>query len=186
MRTKEDAADYRYFPDPDLPPLVISKEWIASLEQTAPEMPEPRANRFITDYLASPEQAKLATSSKAFADYFERVLLESADASAAQIERIISRHTTEDDRALVATFILEEVARARLRIAANWMVGEVLSRLKRSELDITGCPITPSTLATLVKRVEVGKISTARESKCWKHFGRPAVAMSMQSSTPKA
>ena len=74
MRTKEDAADYRYFPDPDLPPLVIASEWI---EQIRAEMPEPRrlmAQRFLTDYGLSKYDAKQLTQSRAYAIYFETVV----------------------------------------------------------------------------------------------------------------
>lgn len=71
MRTKEDAADYRYFPDPDLPPLVISPEWIERVRQTMPELPADMAARFITELGLSKYDATLITQNKAFAQYFE-------------------------------------------------------------------------------------------------------------------
>ena len=71
MRTKEDAADYRYFPDPDLPPLCISEQWIEQTRQLMTELPRVMAARFVTDYGLSEYDATQLTQSKAVATYFE-------------------------------------------------------------------------------------------------------------------
>jgi len=71
MRTKEDAHDYRYFPDPDLPPLVIAPEWIEQLREAMPELPRVRAERFQKDYALPAYDAAMMTQSKSFAAYFE-------------------------------------------------------------------------------------------------------------------
>ncbi len=71
MRTKEDAADYRYFPDPDLPPLVIAEEWIARVKSEMPELPRAMAARFVTDYGLPEYDATTLTQSKAMGAYFE-------------------------------------------------------------------------------------------------------------------
>ncbi len=71
MRTKEDAADYRYFPDPDLPPLVIAPEWIARVRSELPELPRAMAARFVADYGLPEYDATTLTQSKAMASYFE-------------------------------------------------------------------------------------------------------------------
>jgi aspartyl-tRNA(Asn)/glutamyl-tRNA(Gln) amidotransferase subunit B len=71
MRTKEDAHDYRYFPDPDLPPLVIAPEWIAEVRAQMPELPRLMAARFQADYGLPAYDAVAMTQSKAFAAYFE-------------------------------------------------------------------------------------------------------------------
>jgi aspartyl-tRNA(Asn)/glutamyl-tRNA(Gln) amidotransferase subunit B len=71
MRTKEDSADYRYFPDPDLPPLVIAPEWIARVKADMPELPRVMADRFVTDYGLPEYDATTLTQSKAMAAYFE-------------------------------------------------------------------------------------------------------------------
>ncbi|MBX9871165.1 MAG: Asp-tRNA(Asn)/Glu-tRNA(Gln) amidotransferase subunit GatB, partial [Burkholderiaceae bacterium] len=73
MRTKEDAADYRYFPDPDLPPLVIAEEWIARVKASLPELPRAMAARFVADYGLPEYDATTLTQSKAMAAYFEAV-----------------------------------------------------------------------------------------------------------------
>ena len=71
MRTKEDAADYRYFPDPDLPPLVIADEWVARVRSEMTELPRVMATRFMTDYGLSEYDATQLTQSKAIATYFQ-------------------------------------------------------------------------------------------------------------------
>ena len=71
MRTKEDAHDYRYFPDPDLPPLVIATEWIERVKGRMPELPRVMAERFVKDYGLPEYDATMMTQSKAFAGFFE-------------------------------------------------------------------------------------------------------------------
>ena len=71
MRTKEEAHDYRYFPEPDLLPIVISSEWLERLKTEIPELPEARRERFVHQYGLSHEEAILATQTPVFADYFE-------------------------------------------------------------------------------------------------------------------
>jgi len=71
MRTKEDAHDYRYFPDPDLPPLVIAPEWVARVKAEMPELPRAMAERFQSDYGLPAYDASMMTQSKAFGAYFE-------------------------------------------------------------------------------------------------------------------
>ena len=72
MRTKEDAHDYRYFPDPDLPPLAISADWIAKVRADLPELPREMARRFQSEYMLSPYDAALMTQSRDIAGYFEK------------------------------------------------------------------------------------------------------------------
>ena len=74
MRSKEDAMDYRYFPDPDLPPLVIAQEWIDRVKATLPELPAAMRERFVRDYHLTDYDAMVLTQSKAMAAYFEAVL----------------------------------------------------------------------------------------------------------------
>jgi aspartyl-tRNA(Asn)/glutamyl-tRNA(Gln) amidotransferase subunit B len=71
MRTKEDAADYRYFPDPDLPPLVIASEWVEQVRANMHELPRVMAARFVADYGLPEYDASTLTQSKAMAAYFE-------------------------------------------------------------------------------------------------------------------
>lgn len=74
MRSKEDAQDYRYFPDPDLPPLVIAPEWIARVKAAMPELPGAMRERFVNEYGLSAYDAAVLTQSKAMTIYFEAVV----------------------------------------------------------------------------------------------------------------
>jgi aspartyl-tRNA(Asn)/glutamyl-tRNA(Gln) amidotransferase subunit B len=83
MRTKEEADDYRYFPEPDLPPLVLDLAWIEDVRRRLPELPEARRRRFVTEYHLPDYDAGVLTQSMALADYFERVAAASGNAKGA-------------------------------------------------------------------------------------------------------
>jgi aspartyl-tRNA(Asn)/glutamyl-tRNA(Gln) amidotransferase subunit B len=83
MRSKEEAHDYRYFPEPDLPPLVVDEARIAAVRQTMPELPEARRQRFVAGYALPAYDAGVLTSSADLADYFEQVAMTSGNAKAA-------------------------------------------------------------------------------------------------------
>lgn len=104
MRTKEDAHDYRYFPDPDLPPLEVSPEWVAQLQSSLPELPEIRRRRFMQDYELSPDEAATLTAQRELADYFE------AAASAAGNHRAAANW--------ILTELLRELRQAGIEIAS--------------------------------------------------------------------
>jgi len=74
MRTKEDANDYRYFPDPDLLPLEIPQSWIDQIKQTLPELPQARRDRYVSEFALSAYDASVLTSSREMADYFDATL----------------------------------------------------------------------------------------------------------------
>ncbi len=80
MRSKEEANDYRYFPDPDLLPVEISDEYIEAVRATLPELPSAKKHRFIDDYGLKADDAAILTASRALADYFEAVV-DAADAT---------------------------------------------------------------------------------------------------------
>src|SRR5258706_3809802 len=74
QRGKEEAHDYRYFPEPDLPPLQLSDAWIDAIRTQLPELPEAKTARFITDFNLTPSEARFLTSELSLANYFERVV----------------------------------------------------------------------------------------------------------------
>ncbi len=82
MRTKESAADYMYFPEPDLPPMQPSKEWIEEIRASLPELPWERERRFVTQYGLPEYDAGVLTESRALADYFEAAVGACGDAKA--------------------------------------------------------------------------------------------------------
>jgi len=82
MRNKEQAEDYRYFPDPDLPPIIIDNEWVNSIKASLPELPDARKERYIRDYSLPEYDANILTSSKVLSDFFEKALQHTDNAKA--------------------------------------------------------------------------------------------------------
>ena len=132
MRGKEEAHDYRYFPDPDLPPLVISEADLEQLRAQLPELPDARLARFVSEYQLSEDDAAQLTAQSEIADYFESAL---------------------------------EQAEGESRLTANWINGELMSRLNRSNLMISESPVTPAMLGQLIQRIRDNTVSgkTAKE-----------------------
>jgi len=99
MRTKEDAADYRYFPDPDLPPLVISRDWVDRVRSEMAELPRVMAERFVRDYGLPEYDATTLTQSQAIAAYFEATAKASGQAKLASnwIMGEVARRLNQDD-----------------------------------------------------------------------------------------
>ena len=127
MRSKEDAHDYRYFPDPDLLPLDISPEWIAEVKAAMPELPAAMMARFAEDFGLSAYDAALLTRDLAVARYFEAA---TAGAGA-----------------------------ANAKLCANWIVGELASRLNAEQRDIAGSPVSAGQLAGIILRIADQTIS---------------------------
>ena len=136
MRSKEDAMDYRYFPDPDLLPLAISEETVAAIRAAMPELPQAMRARFETQYGLSAYDAVTLTSQQALARYFEAVAA-AGDAAGA----------TGTSNA------------ANAKLAANWVLGDVSGRLNESGLSPADAPLTPAALAALLARIGDGTIS---------------------------
>ena len=141
MRSKEDAMDYRYFPDPDLPPLLVDDAWIERVKAAMPETQEAKKARFISDYGLSPYDARLLSSSRAVADYFE--------------------HTTR-----VATGLLrgktnggEQSPAVIAKSAANWISGELSAAMNAANIGIAASPIPPDQLARLLAATLGGALS---------------------------
>jgi len=112
QRSKEYAHDYRYFPEPDLPPLVLSQEWVEEVRSRLTELPEARRDRFVAEYGLPLYDANLLTSSRAMADYFEDCL------------------KTEDYKKLPQDKGAKEVS--------NWLLGETNRIINANNIDING------------------------------------------------
>ncbi len=125
MRGKEEAHDYRYFPDPDLVPIVIDEAWVAEVRKSLPELPLEKRERFVRDYQISAYDAGVLTASCALADYFEE---------AARLS-------------------------GQPKIAANWVMGDVLRLLNEEKKEIRECRITPASLAAMIRLIQAGTIS---------------------------
>jgi aspartyl-tRNA(Asn)/glutamyl-tRNA(Gln) amidotransferase subunit B len=120
MRTKEDAADYRYFPDPDLPPLVIGREWVEKTRAEMAELPRVMAARFVKDYGLPEYDAGQLTQSKAMAAYFEAVAAGSKQPKLASnwVMGELSRRLNADDKSIEASAVnADQLASLIARIA---------------------------------------------------------------------
>jgi aspartyl-tRNA(Asn)/glutamyl-tRNA(Gln) amidotransferase subunit B len=163
MRSKEDAMDYRYFPDPDLLPLVIDREWIDAVAREMPELPGAMRSRFVRDYGLPEYDAAVLTGGNDLAAYFETCLRELRRLLAAN-ERIVEQR-------------MPGIAKA----ASNWIMGEVSASLNAAGKQIGESPVDPYRLAELIQRTLDGTINnkTAKEvfSALWNREGEAADAL---------
>ncbi len=122
MRTKEDAADYRYFPDPDLPPLMIGRDWVEKTRAEMSELPRVMAARFMADYGLSEYDAGQLTQSKAMAAYFEAVTAASTQPKLASnwVMGELSRRLNTDEKTIESSLVSSlQLAQLIGRIADN-------------------------------------------------------------------
>ncbi|MGI9297652.1 MAG: Asp-tRNA(Asn)/Glu-tRNA(Gln) amidotransferase subunit GatB [Gammaproteobacteria bacterium] len=131
MRDKEDAHDYRYFPDPDLPPLAVAEEWIAEIRAEMPELPRARRARFARDFALPEYVCGVLTSSRDLADYYERT----------------------------AAAFAADGAPKNAKLCANWICGELSALLNKHDLGAAESRISPAHLAGLLRRLAAGDIS---------------------------
>jgi aspartyl-tRNA(Asn)/glutamyl-tRNA(Gln) amidotransferase subunit B len=136
MRTKEDAHDYRYFPDPDLLPLEVGEQWVGAIKASMPELQDAMRKRFVSHYQLSDYDAGMMTASKATAAYFE-----SATKAAMDMTRI-----------LIGIKGGEPVLSGHAKLASNWIAGALSASLNENELEIEQCPIGSQQLARLMAR----------------------------------
>ena len=125
MRSKEEAHDYRYFPEHDLVPLRIGDEWLATIAATMPELPARKRARFLEEYGLSEYDADVLTASRATAEYFETVARASGNP----------------------------------KMAANWVMGDLMALLKAEGKEIAESPVSAAHLGELVKLIAGGQLS---------------------------
>ena len=140
MRGKEEADDYRYFPDPDLPPLLLEEDFIAAVRAAMPELPEQKAARFIRDYALTEDDAETLTAGRDTADYFEAVAAACGDAKSAAnwINGELAGHLNRENLALgeskvSAQALGELLCRVSEKIISGKTAKEVLQRLWNGE-----------------------------------------------------
>ena len=124
MRTKEDAHDYRYFPDPDLLPSELNDDFINEIKKEIPELPDEKKKRFIDKFNLSPYEANILVSDIETSKYFEDV----------------SKNSD-------------------VKLATNWITGELFALLNNKSIEITESPITSENLAKLINLIKDGTIS---------------------------
>src|SRR6266568_4553494 len=136
QRSKEQAHDYRYFPEPDLPPLVIDPAWVEELRARLPELPDARRARYMRDYGLSAQDANVLTEDKALGDYFEQLVAASPTA----------------DR------------NARAKAASNLVLNDVARLLKAHAIAVQDNPLTPAAAANLLDLLDANRI-TGKQAK---------------------
>ncbi len=136
QRSKEYAHDYRYFPEPDLPPLLISSDWVEELRAQLPELPDARRARYIEEYGLSAQDANVLTEDKALGDYFEQVLA-------------VSHSSDLKDRA---------------KAVANLVLNDVVRLLKSNSISVSESPLSPAASANLLDLLEKERI-TGKQAK---------------------
>lgn len=156
MRSKEEAHDYRYFPEPDLPRLLLTQERIDSVVRAMPELPVAKALRFQTQYQLSVYDAGVLTASQALADYFEAVASRATQLGRASGKPAGHAHREAScDTAGHETGIPPETAKA----SANWVTVELLGRLNKENLEIQNAPVSAQNLGKLVAMIQKETIS---------------------------
>ena len=124
MRSKEDAHDYRYFPDPDLLPLELNDNYIDQIKKDIPELPDEKKKRFIEKFKLSPYEANILVSDIEISKYFEEV----------------SKNSD-------------------VKLATNWITGELFALLNEKNIEITESPISAKNLSKLINLIKDGTIS---------------------------
>lgn len=130
MRSKEEAHDYRYFPDPDLVPVVVEKEWINEIERSLPELPAKRRIRFTEQFGLPKYDAEILTQERSLADFFEETVGE------------LAKKDPENYKTI-----------------SNWVMTDVLRVVNDEKITLTDFPVTPSHLAAMVNLIADGTIS---------------------------
>jgi aspartyl-tRNA(Asn)/glutamyl-tRNA(Gln) amidotransferase subunit B len=135
MRTKEDAADYRYFPDPDLPPLVIGRDWVERVKADMPELPRAMAERFVRDYALPEYDATMLTQSTAMAAFFEAAAKASGQAKLVSnwLMGEFSRRLNAEERDIAASPVSAEQLAALVGRIAD---GTISNNAGKQVLDV--------------------------------------------------
>jgi len=148
QRTKEEVSDYRYFPEPDLPPLKIDKTRLLRIKRMKREMPQAKRKRFIKEYNFSLEEAKLLTEDRNLSYYTEQVISElRAWLSISELEG------TEEE-------IWQQNKRKLTKQVANWIINRLGKLLSENNINITKIKINPESFAKFISLIYQNKISS--------------------------
>jgi aspartyl-tRNA(Asn)/glutamyl-tRNA(Gln) amidotransferase subunit B len=158
MRSKEEANDYRYFPDPDLLPLAISEADINAVKAEMSELPTEMMERFISVHQVERNTAAYLTSSISIAKYFELVISHALVNLDEQLA--INNFIPKDEQKFSTNFTQSEVAEINTKIlCANWIMGSLSAKLNVNKIEIQESPISPEMLACLILSIAHGTIS---------------------------
>ncbi|MBI2864404.1 MAG: Asp-tRNA(Asn)/Glu-tRNA(Gln) amidotransferase subunit GatB [Chloroflexi bacterium] len=136
QRTKEYAHDYRYFPEPDLPPMKMAPAWVESIRVRLPELPDARRDRFMSQFGLTLYDASLLTTSRSMADFFEACVQEAAAGEKGK------------------------QAEKKAKSVSNWLLGEFTRLLNETDTEESQSKVTPVHLASMLDLMEKGAISS--------------------------
>ena len=158
MRSKEEANDYRYFPDPDLLPLEVTEADKARVKAEMPELPEAMKNRFESEYALSSYDASSLTSSRDLTNFYVNTVIHLLRQG---VGTLISQETPSAMAyaAQIAALAINETDAPKTKLAANWVMGSVSAKLNAEDKTIAYSPISPEQLSKLLKRIADNTIS---------------------------
>ncbi len=152
QRSKEEANDYRYFPDPDLPVLQFTKEYLDKLRAEMPELPAQKRQRFLGEYGLPSSDVENLINWKELANYFESVVSE--------IDEWMEQGKRSLDSSRSAGLARDDNARNKLiKSAVNWCLGDLSAMLNQKQINPRDCEITPENFAEMLMLIQQGKIS---------------------------
>ncbi|MGI8725875.1 MAG: Asp-tRNA(Asn)/Glu-tRNA(Gln) amidotransferase subunit GatB [Methyloceanibacter sp.] len=152
MRSKEEAHDYRYFPDPDLLPLELTQDYVDALAEHLPELPDVKRARFVEDYGLTPYDADVLIAERESADYFEAVLGRQKIEDGGIVSAVGTARGGSSATA-VGDFEIDP------KFAANWVVNELFGRLNKEGRSILDSPVTTAQLRGILDLIKAGTIS---------------------------
>ncbi|MGQ9839957.1 MAG: Asp-tRNA(Asn)/Glu-tRNA(Gln) amidotransferase subunit GatB [Anaerolineae bacterium] len=137
QRSKESAHDYRYFPEPDLPPLVVERAWVEEIRARLPELPDAKIARYVAELGLEPRDARLLAADRQVAEYFE------ATVAALRNQVSLGNLVSED----------------RPKTVANWITGELFRLMNARGIGISAVRVSPQALAELLALVNKGQLN---------------------------
>lgn len=159
QRSKEGAADYRYFPEPDIPPLRITQEKLNQLFKRLPELPMERRNRFREEYFLSYYDAKVLTADPVVAEYYE-----------ATVSELRSWLSSLDNTEGSDEEVWQREGEKLCRQVSNWITTELFGQLAKAKLNFPDLKITPENLAEFISLVHQNKVNSSAAQTILKHM----------------
>ena len=150
QRTKEGEADYRYFPEPDLPPMTFDNAKIKAIKTKLPELPEERQQRLVKQFGLSQEEAVVLTDERATGEFFEQVLSEARE--------WIKTFTAKDS-------VLSQEAKKVVKQTFNWITSPLFKLLNKEGISLEECKITPENFAELMAMIHESKVNSSAAEK---------------------
>jgi len=147
QRSKEGSADYRYFPEPDIPELDMDKKWVHRIQGTIPELPHDLQERFVRDYGFKKEDAKIFSSDRELAEFTEQVISE------------LRAHLLSEDADATEEEISEKGKKKLAKLVSSWILTNLLGLVRASDLLVSEIKITAENMAELIAMHHTGKVN---------------------------